>query len=321
MNETVAAVVVTYNRKQLLTECLDALLAQTRPVDKIILIDNASTDGTPELLKEYGYLDNPVIDYVRLPENTGGAGGFYEGVKRGYEAGYDWMWLMDDDAEPMPDALEKMSPGFLIDGVLAVANLKVSEDGTVQVQHRGWIDLCRTDGEVIKSMSETQLTNDVIAIEHASFVGLAVNKMVIDKVGYPKKEFFIHYDDFYYCYMISKIGKIILMRHSLIKHKDAAKKDTNKASILGRSSARVPLEKLWLSYFGLRNMVWMRKQHCSNLALFFYVVKYYLRRCIGVILYDDHKLVRMNFYLNAILDGWFGLFDNQKPRNITRVGS
>ncbi|MDD2748535.1 glycosyltransferase family 2 protein [Acidithiobacillus sp.] len=319
MNETVAAVVVTYNRKQLLTECLDALLAQTRSVDKIILIDNASTDGTPELLREHGYLDNPVIDYVRLPENTGGAGGFHEGVKRGYEAGYDWIWLMDDDAEPVLDALEKMSPGFSIDGVLAVANLPTAEDGTVQFNHRGWTDMCRSDGEVIKHISENQLTKDIIYIEQASFVGLAVSKAVVDKIGYPKREFFIHHDDFYYCYMISKIGKIILMKNSLIKHKDAAKKDTKKSTFFWRSSPRMPLEKLWLSYFGLRNLVWMRKQHCSNFTLLIYIFKNYLRRCLGVILYDDHKIIRINFYLNAILDGWLGHFDNNKPKNITRT--
>ena len=89
--EKIAAVVVTYNRKELLKECLDALLAQTHPLDSIILIDNASTDGTPEFLKEKGFLDNPKIDYVRLSENSGGAGGFYEGMKRGYEKGFDWV--------------------------------------------------------------------------------------------------------------------------------------------------------------------------------------------------------------------------------------
>jgi rhamnopyranosyl-N-acetylglucosaminyl-diphospho-decaprenol beta-1,3/1,4-galactofuranosyltransferase len=105
--ETVCAVVVTYNRKNLLLECLEAIRRQTRPVDGIYIIDNASDDGTPELLKENGYIPelppfnisepyeiehkisnlvdgNPInVFYVRMHKNTGGAGGFYEGVKRG----------------------------------------------------------------------------------------------------------------------------------------------------------------------------------------------------------------------------------------------
>ncbi|MDW8464040.1 MAG: glycosyltransferase [Geminocystis sp.] len=129
--ETVCAIVVTYNRKKLLLECLEAIRRQTRPVQGIYIIDNASTDGTPEFLKENGYINElppenlakpwereftieNLVDgkeirvyYVRMHENTGGAGGFHEGVKRAYEKGYDWLWLMDDDVEPLPDGLHK----------------------------------------------------------------------------------------------------------------------------------------------------------------------------------------------------------------------
>lgn len=85
----VAAVVVTYNRKELLRECLNALLNQTRPLDEIIVIDNASTDGTQEMIaKEF-----PYITYVLMSENIGGAGGFHEGMKLAYEKGYDWIWV------------------------------------------------------------------------------------------------------------------------------------------------------------------------------------------------------------------------------------
>jgi rhamnopyranosyl-N-acetylglucosaminyl-diphospho-decaprenol beta-1,3/1,4-galactofuranosyltransferase len=91
MHQTVAAVVVTYNRSRLLLECLDALLRQTRPVDKIVLIDNASTDGTVEVLRSRGYLANPKIDYQRSEFNSGGAGGFHDGMKRAHELGFDWI--------------------------------------------------------------------------------------------------------------------------------------------------------------------------------------------------------------------------------------
>ena len=110
--ETVCAVVVTYNRKELLLECMRGLLAQTRPLDAIYIIDNASTDGTPELLKEKGYINSafkePNISYVRMPENTGGAGGFHEGIKRAYEDGCDWIWVMDDDVKAENDCLSQL---------------------------------------------------------------------------------------------------------------------------------------------------------------------------------------------------------------------
>jgi GT2 family glycosyltransferase len=166
--EKIAAVVVTYNRKDLLGQCLDSLLRQSHPLDAIYVIDNHSTDGTYDSLLA-GNLIAPVehragepvetikaipkggtgklvcpwafgspdpveaapskgshtqntacgdpyefdgatlsleVHYVRMPENTGGAGGFHEGMKRAAAAAFDWLWLMDDDLLTAPDALE-----------------------------------------------------------------------------------------------------------------------------------------------------------------------------------------------------------------------
>ena len=57
-NDTICAVVVTYNRKELLIECLESLKEQSRTLDAILIIDNASTDGTPEILLKNGYIDH-----------------------------------------------------------------------------------------------------------------------------------------------------------------------------------------------------------------------------------------------------------------------
>jgi len=128
--ETIAAVVVTYNRKDLLGQCLDSLLGQSRPPDAIYIVDNHSIDGTYDSLLDQDLIapiecrDNETVEtirpvlvrgfpdrrlevhYVRMSENTGGAGGFHEGMKRAMATGFDWLWLMDDDLWTAPDALE-----------------------------------------------------------------------------------------------------------------------------------------------------------------------------------------------------------------------
>lgn len=159
--ETIAAVVVTYNRKDLLGQCLDSLLRQSHPLNAIYVIDNHSSDGTCDSLLARDLIapvehheDGPVetmrgiplggiakasglddglaqgqratveptrpvevqrspdrrleVHYVWMPENTGGAGGFHEGMKRASAAGFDWLWLMDDDLLTAPDALEAL---------------------------------------------------------------------------------------------------------------------------------------------------------------------------------------------------------------------
>ena len=106
-NKKVVVVVVTCNRKNLLLECLQGILNQTYPINKIVLIDNASTDGTEKMVKE-NFSNNEAVLYIKFNENTGSSGGFHEGIKRAYEKEADLIWVMDDDCIPNKDALEKL---------------------------------------------------------------------------------------------------------------------------------------------------------------------------------------------------------------------
>ncbi len=101
----ICTVIVTYNRYELLKECLDSLLNQTYKTD-ILIVNNASTDGTDIKIKTDGYLKNENIIYKELDKNLGGAGGFSFGVKFALDNNYDYVWLMDDDAEPELNTLE-----------------------------------------------------------------------------------------------------------------------------------------------------------------------------------------------------------------------
>ena len=338
--ETVCAVVVTYNRKQLLIECLEALLRQTRPLDGIYIIDNHSTDGTEKLLLEKGYITelppyeikepwekdfevrNLVngakvkIHYVRMHENTGGAGGFYEGVKRGYEKGYDWLWLMDDDAEPKEDALEKLSLYFKSDGsIVALACSVLLPDNNIAIAHRGKIDLGNIFPLIQVPLSLEEYQKQVIEIDMASFVGFLLKRDVIKKIGLPKKEFFIHQDDVEYCMRLRTVGKILLIPDSIIIHKEAAK--GIQKNFLGRKSVRQSFDRFWLSYYGMRNLVWLGKQFSKNKLLFYIsMLKSLIRLIMGVVLYDDHKLRRIRLILEAYKNGLIGNFDNSIPKKI-----
>ena len=102
MTESVAVVIVTYNRADLLSRMLDGLAVQTRPVDAIFVIDNASTDHTRDVLVR----DDLPLRVTHSQDNLGGAGGFHLGVRQAYDAGHDRIWLMDDDVVPVPTCLE-----------------------------------------------------------------------------------------------------------------------------------------------------------------------------------------------------------------------
>ena len=243
MKNTVCAVVVTYNRKKLLIKCIKSLLQQTLPIQAILIIDNNSTDSTEELLLQEKYIteipekdkksiletvvNDTNIKYIRLPENMGGAGGFYEGVKTAYEDNYDWVWIMDDDAFPTKTCLEKLAPHYEDEDTVALASLKVDLDNNILYHHRGYFNF--NHGLPIQEHITLEDTKkEVTEIDMASFVGLLVKKHAIKQIGYPKKEFFIHADDLEYCIRLRSIGKIKLINDSIIKHAEGSVKGTYK---------------------------------------------------------------------------------------------
>ena len=98
----ITAVVVTFNRCDLLVRCIEFLRKQTIGLNSIIVVNNGSTDGTKEWLDTQADLD------IIHQENVGGSGGFYRGIEHAYKKGFDWIWCMDDDVYPEPDCLENL---------------------------------------------------------------------------------------------------------------------------------------------------------------------------------------------------------------------
>ena len=102
----VICVIVTYNRLELLKESVAAVMQQTNPLHRVVIVDNHSTDGTDNYLA--GLSQNPLFHIVTLEKNTGGAGGFSKGIETAARQQADWIWVMDDDTIPKPDSLERL---------------------------------------------------------------------------------------------------------------------------------------------------------------------------------------------------------------------
>lgn len=323
--ETICAVVVTYNRKLLLLECLESLIKQTHPIDALYIIDNASTDGTPVVLKEKGYIKEilsvqkePIeveytldvlsngskyrqvkVHYLRLNENTGGAGGFFEGVKRGYEKGYDWLWLMDDDAEPSSDCLAELYTSIrnLPENVILVSPLKFDRDGEIQQHHCGFI---KKDKFQMISLTAAQYSSmdHYTEIDYSSFVGPMISSRVILKAGFPDKDFFIWHDDIEYCCRLREYGEIYLVKKAKITHKDRPQKTYE-------NSCKEKKSDLWKIYFGKRNSIFLYKRYRSNrLKVWSELLYFFLRDFKDIIFHYDYKIERL-FLLT--ISYWHGI--------------
>jgi len=210
----VIAVVVTYNRKALLDECLHALAAQERAPDKVIVVDNASTDGTADLVR----VEHPWVELFAMPSNQGGAGGFHEGLKAAHADGADWIWLMDDDTIARPDSLAQLlAARAQVGGGLALPQLLASKviwtDGALHpMNHPAFV---RDDPERFVLSSE----HGLLPIRANTFVSLLVHRSAIDEHGLPHKHFFIWSDDIEYTARITREGAGYLVPSSVVLHK------------------------------------------------------------------------------------------------------
>jgi rhamnopyranosyl-N-acetylglucosaminyl-diphospho-decaprenol beta-1,3/1,4-galactofuranosyltransferase len=321
MANTVAAVVVAFNRKELLAECLRGLLKQICPVDAIYVIDNASSDGTEAYLDEAGLLAEPKIHYEALPVNLGGAGGFASGMERAYSAGYTWVWLMDDDAEPFPDALEKFQPFMQEPATAALANLKLDTDGGVLIYHVGTVQW-RSSAALVRLLPDESLTSPgKVPIGFSSFIGLLVHRGAIAKIGFPRREFFIHGDDNEYSVRLLRAGNLYLVPSSKIVHKEKIVPPTTEKH-WGSSKYRcVPIEKYAFEFFGIRNRMWTLLQLSPETRAFRYlrVARDVAAMVVKIVLYErNYRLLRLRLLAHGVLDAIRGRFDNSIPFEIRK---
>lgn len=321
--QSAAAVVVTYNRKELLLECLEALKCQTAALDAIYLIDNASTDETPRLLTEAGFIDTPppegltqpvelhkkinagtaAIDiyYVRMHRNTGGAGGFHEGVRRAYERGFHWLWLMDDDVEPLKNALEVML-SFTFAGQVVLPNKKFA-DGTV-LSDDSYFSLSM--GKMMPVRNGTFAQNSSFSFKnYATFEGMLVSRTIVEQIGYPDRRFFYIGDDFVYGLMASLYTNIVFVKEGLF-YKKLKRQDPK--TLMGRESVRLKDMEI---YYRVRNMFlifeYMKKigtfTPLAYVSLFMNVIK----SALGIVVYDRSPR-RLYLLFKGLKDGVFKKF-------------
>ena len=200
----VYAFVVTYNRLDLLKRTIECLKAQSYSIDKLIVVNNGSTDGTDLWLSQ----QNDLI--VINQENIGGSGGFYRGVKFAYEDGADWIWMMDDDVFPEPSCLGKLLEYRGLSKCMQPA--RFHSDG-VYIPW-GYNYIIEKNKEV-KVPIEAH-SKDYFIVNVGCFEGMLIHRTIVEKIGYPDARFFITSDDLIYGYLASLYTNIILVRDAKI---------------------------------------------------------------------------------------------------------
>jgi GT2 family glycosyltransferase len=247
--DSIVAVVVTYNRRELLELTLGGLEAQTTPPSRIVVIDNASTDDTPAYLATRSPALPTTVE--RSEENLGGAGGFARGMEIAYELGADGVWLMDDDTVPQPDALAGLV-GSLDDAEAHLGYRPSFSCSLVQ-----WKDgsLCEMNLPVPRWdwARGHALGRDWILVESCSFVSVLVTRESIRASGLPLADYFIWHDDVEYTYRLSKRVPGIYSPSSRVSHLLPSNRGVNFGDVTD--------ENLWKFRYGVRNSVSSAVRH------------------------------------------------------------
>ncbi|MCH5216266.1 MAG: glycosyltransferase family 2 protein [Muribaculaceae bacterium] len=252
-------IVVTYNRLALLKENIEALKSQSYPLDKIIIVNNHSDDGTAEFLDQYS--SDSQIKAYNLQENIGGAGGYNFGIKKAILDGADWVWVMDDDSIPDCYALEALVDnidnntdiGFLCSKV-------VWTDGKI---HK--MNIPKFPKPVHNNIESIDTTTPISA---ATFVSTIINAKAVYRVGLPIKEFFIWHDDIEYTERIISAGfRGVYCPSSIVVHKTAEN--------YSPSIEDAPVSVAWKFYYQARNITVTKKLHKSKLSYLLSTINLY----------------------------------------------
>ena len=199
----IVAVVVTWNRSALLERIARAVDVQTRRPDLLVIVDNASTDGTAAVCERLATDLTVPVEVLRLPRNTGGAGGFHAGMGQAQERGADLLWLMDDDGTPPPECLADLLEH--VDGHDFLGPAVVAEDAPDRlcfpIRVPGTARVVHSLGDVQRAATGGLLEDVVIP-----FNGVLVTRELVDRIGLPREEFFIWGDDVEYLWRARAAG-------------------------------------------------------------------------------------------------------------------
>jgi len=249
---SLAALVVTHDRLEQLRLTLSRLLAE--PVDHLVVVDNASQDGTAAYLSS---LSDPRLRVIRAGGNLGGAGGFELGLGViTQEIDPDWCVLMDDDARPEPGALARFRAEVARDeGYEALAAGVYYPDGEICEMNRPSRNPFWNIGAFLRTTfgggrggfhlkDKDYQSRKALPIDACSFVGFFLSRRAIARAGLPDGKLFLYGDDVIYTLKLSRAGGAIGFAPDIRFEHDC--------TTLNRGTAYVH-RPLWKAYYNYRN--------------------------------------------------------------------
>jgi GT2 family glycosyltransferase len=286
---------MAYDAAEALPKQMEALLAQTRALQEIIVVDNASSDGTAAMLAER----YPQVTVLRMKENLGAAGAWAAGLAYAVlEKEHHWVWTFDDDSVPEPTALE-----VLLTGVGGLGNVEAEVGMAVPMplnRETGtrYPPLFWRNGFV--KATEEQMRRPVWFADLAIASGALVRREVVQKIGVPRADFFMDVFDFEYCLRLRSHGyKIAVISRAEVSHEIG---NTRKIDLPGYKRLWMN-QPPWREYYISRNLVYLAWRLYPSRATKLAVSRYLGVHFAGVLLFSSKRLACAMKMIQGFGDG------------------
>ncbi len=287
MEKKIAIVIVTYNRCDLLQNCIRSLKAQSYAYSAMFVINNGSTDGTRE------WLDNQTGLEAVHQKNTGGAGGFYSGIKYAVEKGFEYIWVMDDEIMAQPDALHQlMQTADMLPDFSFLCSKVVSGDGVVINTPNIDYKPSRYNYPQWGQYAEYGM----VRVKNSTFVSVLINARHINAAGLPIRDFFIWGDDIDFTNRLSKQAPGYMVGKSIVTH---LRIHPAFPSII----TEVDKRRIALHFYNVRNSIYISRKHKRKVELVMDVF-YYIKLAIAS-LFTSNGWYKTRVYLKGFFAGLF----------------
>lgn len=222
----ILAAIVTHNREKLLERCIDHVLGQTRPPDRLFVVNNGSTDGTVRML------ERRKLDFVTQP-NVGSAGGWNRAIEEALAGGWDAVWLMDDDGFPDAPALETLARR-LTSGIVCASCVVLCEDEPDRfvfpfpVLNRAGLPVTIARRRKLRRLVDLQTVarNGAYPFAHL-FNGALIRCDAIRQIGNVDRQFFLMGDEVDYFMRLRSVGQVVSVLDARQFHPDVSKRPLN----------------------------------------------------------------------------------------------
>lgn len=294
----VIVVTVTYNSSPFLKRLVEALEKSTVPIHRVIVVDNASNE-THARNNLFLANEHPLIHLIQMKKNLGGAGGFRTGIDYILKEHMDfgWVWIMDDDAYPQEDCLEKLfeyadtdDAGCLCPVIFGVENNKYQ-----LYHHKMESKYLNRDRMLCETFQELP---EICRIESNAFVGPLIKRKVIEDVGTPDDSLFIYGDDLEFIYRISRRYNVLLIKNARINHRDPDLNDKYNPAEIWKNYYKYRNRYLFIAKYALN---WQRKT-IGMLLLTKQVVKDTVLTILRSA-YRGYRRLRLFYMWKAVFDG------------------